>query len=190
MAGCDVQPDDDRLMPVPNKSISTTFSRMIAMFRIALTCVLFVVLTTLLVVVVINPRFQAQPRGAGSPAALPTEWNEEVSRDPEVIERGRYLVTGIGLCIDCHTPRDERGSFVSAQLLHGAPIGFNPVVPMPWADMAPRLAGLTTFPASHVRRILTTGKRADGSAPRPPMPTYQLTMADADAVVAYINSLP
>jgi len=59
----------------------------------------------------------------------------------ESIERGKYIVERVGLCIDCHTPRDTSGQPIAAQHLHGAPIGFRPMQPMPFAEQAPPLAG-------------------------------------------------
>lgn len=133
-------------------------------------------------------------RGVGNPLADPpvvaTDFDGAVSEDPAVIARGSYLVNRVGLCIDCHSPRDERGAFLADRHLQGAPIGFKPLVEMPWATFAPPLAGLKAFPAAHVRRILVTGQRADGSMPRPPMPTYRMEAGDAEAVVAYLKTLP
>ena len=59
------------------------------------------------------------------------------------VARGKYLVDQVGLCDDCHTPRDERGAPIAAKYLQGAPIGFKPVIAVPvWADKAPAIAGL------------------------------------------------
>ena len=58
------------------------------------------------------------------------------------IERGRYLVHQVGMCIDCHSPRDEGGEFIESQHLTGAPLAFAPTVSMPWMPAAPRIAGL------------------------------------------------
>ena len=52
-------------------------------------------------------------------------------------ERGRYLVEQVGLCADCHTPRDEQGRLQMDRHLLGAALPFQPKVPMPWADVAP-----------------------------------------------------
>lgn len=105
------------------------------------------------------------------------------------VERGRYLVHNVGLCIDCHSPRNELGEFLADRHLTGSPLFFAPTVPMPWAEAAPPLAGLTAYSAAHVRSILTTGARPDGSRPRPPMPPFAMTAADANAVVVYLQSL-
>ncbi len=107
----------------------------------------------------------------------------------DLIARGRYLVEGVGLCADCHTPRNEQGEFVTAHWLRGAPIGFTPAAPMPWAPVAPPIAGLPSMTAEQAVAFLMEGKRPDGTMPRPPMPAYRLNEADARAMVAYLKSL-
>lgn len=106
------------------------------------------------------------------------------------VARGRYLVEGIGMCGDCHTPRGPTGEPVSDQALMGAPIGFKPLVDMPWAASAPRLAGLPEgYTAPQLVTFLTTGQTPGGKPPRPPMPPYRFNKADATAVTAYLKSL-
>lgn len=106
-----------------------------------------------------------------------------------LVQRGEYLVHRTGLCIDCHSPRNERGEFVKEAHLGGAPIGFAPTVPMPaWAPVAPPLAGLPTMSDQQALTFLTTGVRPDGSRPRPPMPEYRFNDEDARAIVAYLRA--
>lgn len=106
-----------------------------------------------------------------------------------VLKRGDYLVNRVGLCIDCHSPRNERGEFVTGAHLAGAPIGFTPTVPMPWAPAAPPLAGLPTMTDAQALAFLTTGVKPDGSKPRPPMPEYRFNEEDARAVLAYLRAV-
>ena len=107
-----------------------------------------------------------------------------------LISRGYYLATGIGLCTDCHSPRNEKGEFVADRHLKGAPIAFAPTVPMPaWAPVAPPLAGLPQMPEEQAIKFLRTGIRPDGSRPRPPMPEFRLNEEDARALAAYLKSL-
>ncbi|MBE2216188.1 MAG: c-type cytochrome [Opitutaceae bacterium] len=107
----------------------------------------------------------------------------------ELLAQGRHLVTNVALCGDCHSPRLGTGGFDRARWLGGAPIGFNPVVPMPWAPVAPPLAGLPGRSDAEVVALLTTGARRDGTAPLPPMPAFHLSEQEAAAVVAYLRSL-
>ena len=108
-----------------------------------------------------------------------------------LLARGDYIVNNVALCSDCHTPRDPKGMLIESKALQGNSIDMTPTHPMPWANNAPRLAGLPDgFTVEQLAKFLHTGVRPDGSSPRPPMPPYRLTMADAKAVATYIASLP
>lgn len=111
--------------------------------------------------------------------------------DHERVERGRYLVHQVGMCIDCHSPRDQKGEFVDGKHLTGAPLGFAATVPMPWIPVAPKIAGLPAgFTAEDTVHFLMTGERPNGRpAPLPPMPSYRMDRSDAEAVTAYLRSL-
>lgn len=108
-----------------------------------------------------------------------------------LVARGDYLVNGVGLCGDCHTPRvegaGEGGPPDLSRRLHGAPVA----APPPLANYAPPLAG---GPANYTEEqfiaFLQTGVRPDGTHARPPMPPYRLNAEDARAVAAYIETLP
>lgn len=106
------------------------------------------------------------------------------------IARGEYLVKGIGQCGDCHSPMDEHGQFVQGKWLYGTKLGFGPLTPMPmWADTSPRLAGLPGWDREAAIQFLMTGMAPNGQPARPPMPAYHMNRADAEAVVAYLQSL-
>lgn len=111
--------------------------------------------------------------------------------DHDSVERGRYLVHNVGLCIDCHSPRDEQGAFVEGKHLTGSPLPFAPTVAMPWAQVAPPIAGLPVgFTKEDTVRFLMTGERPNGRpAPLPPMPPYRFDRDDAEAVASYLQSL-
>lgn len=103
-------------------------------------------------------------------------------------ERGRYLVEQVGMCADCHTPRGEKGAFLLDRWLQGAPVDFAPKVPMPFAAVAPSLAGLPTLPDdADALRFLTTGALPGGRQLLPPMPQYRFDAGDARAVLAYLR---
>ena len=106
------------------------------------------------------------------------------------VARGKYLVEGVGMCADCHSPRGERGEFVKAEWLWGAPLGMKADPPIPgWAPVAPPIAGLPGWTDEQAVRFLRTGQNRDGRNPAPPMPEYRLSKGDAEAVVAYLRSL-
>ena len=104
------------------------------------------------------------------------------------LERGRYLVQRVGMCGDCHTPRNDKGAPIPGKELAGAPIDFKPVHPMPWANTAPEIAGLAGWKDQEIVNFLMTGK-LNGKEPNPPMPRYRFSALDARAVVAYLRSL-
>jgi mono/diheme cytochrome c family protein len=107
------------------------------------------------------------------------------------IERGRYLVHQVSLCIDCHSPRGEQGRFIEEKHLTGSELGFKPTVAMPWMPVAPKIAGLPEgYTSESMVHFLMTGERPNGRpGVLPPMPSYRLERADAEAMTAYLRSL-
>src|SRR5262245_19230376 len=104
-------------------------------------------------------------------------------------ERGRYLATSVAMCIECHSPRDERGDIVPGREFTGAPIPFAPPWPT-WALRAPRNRGLPGYTAAQGVRLLTQGAvDREGRQLRPPMPRFRMSLQDAADVVAYLKSL-
>lgn len=102
--------------------------------------------------------------------------------------RGRYLVEQVGLCADCHSPRDAQGRFVADQHLTGARLPFAPSVPMPWADTAPNIKGLPGLDDAQALAFLTKGELPGDRQLRPPMPAYRFSPADARDVIAYLRA--
>jgi len=110
--------------------------------------------------------------------------------EAQLLERGDYLVNGVVLCGDCHTPRLPDMSSDLTRRLHGAEIGESGP-PEIFATYAPALAGgPANYSEEQFIAFLQTGVRPDGSHARPPMPPYRLNEEDARAVSAYIRSLP
>ncbi|MGA3293582.1 MAG: c-type cytochrome [Candidatus Acidiferrales bacterium] len=107
------------------------------------------------------------------------------------IDRGRYLVENVAMCEECHTPRDAGGNLDESRRLQGAPIWIVPVHPMTnWSNRAPALAGLPGFTLDQAERILEKGIGPNGLPIQPPMHVYHMTHADAQAITAYLRSLP
>jgi mono/diheme cytochrome c family protein len=107
------------------------------------------------------------------------------------IERGRYLVEEVAKCGECHTPRNSKGEVDREAWLQGAPIWIEPVHPIQnWADRAPAIAGLPGMSVAEAERVLEKGIGPEGETLRPPMHIYHMNPADADAIIAYLNSLP
>jgi mono/diheme cytochrome c family protein len=105
--------------------------------------------------------------------------------------RGAYLVDGVAMCGDCHSPRDEHGRIIAGRELSGSPMPGSPSPDTPrHAAYAPDIRGLpASYDQAALARLLETGVRPDGSQPRPPMPRFRLSPSDARAVAAYVASL-
>lgn len=107
------------------------------------------------------------------------------------VERGRYIVQDVAMCEECHTPRDANGNLDESRALQGAPIWIQPVHPTTqWANRAPALAGFVGFTDAQGHEILEKGIGPSGLPIQPPMHIYHMTPADAQAVIAYLRSLP
>jgi len=106
------------------------------------------------------------------------------------VARGKYLVEKIGMCGDCHTPHNEKGEPVKEQWLKGAVLPFKPTVPMPvWADKSANIAGLPGWNHDAAIKFMMTGIAYNGLPARPPMPQFRYSQQDAQAIVAYLESL-
>jgi len=114
----------------------------------------------------------------------------KTSADAKLIARGKYIVEGLAACSDCHTPRDSNGNPDHTKWLMGAPVFYERAQHVPgWPVSAPRIAGLPPGSDAEIITLLTTSVWRGGQAPRPPMPRFHMTRADAEAVVAYLKSL-
>jgi hypothetical protein len=109
------------------------------------------------------------------------------------LARGEYLANHTSMCDDCHTLHDAHGWPIKSKKLQGAKIIFTPIEPMPstvWADIAPPITGLTFLNDQEAVVFFTTGKMPDGKLARVPMPPYRFSKSDAEALTAYLKSLP
>jgi mono/diheme cytochrome c family protein len=108
----------------------------------------------------------------------------------DLIARGKYIVEGVAVCGQCHTPRNSQGVSERGRGLQGAPLWLQPAKPTgDWPAQAPRIAGIPPGTDEQMVTLLTTGIWRDGKRPRPPMPQFRMTQQDAQAVVAYLKSL-
>jgi mono/diheme cytochrome c family protein len=106
------------------------------------------------------------------------------------IARGEYLVKAVGMCADCHTPFNTMGGYVMDRWMQGKKLEFGPLIPVPiWADTSPNIAGLPGWDRQKAIEFFMTGLAPNGQPARPPMPAYKMNRADAEAVVAYLQSL-
>jgi mono/diheme cytochrome c family protein len=106
------------------------------------------------------------------------------------VARGKYVVEGVSMCGDCHTPQNEKGEPIPGKTLRGATLSFKPMVPIPvWAEKAPNIAGLPGWTDEQAFKFLMTGIAYNDLPARPPMPSYHMDRQDAEAVIAYLKSL-
>ena len=107
-----------------------------------------------------------------------------------VVDRGKYLVEGVAMCGDCHTPRDQKGEPIKEHWLKGAILDFKPAVPIPvWAKESVDIAGLRGWDRDAAIKFMMTGAVTNSVPARPPMPQYRFNLQDATAIVAYLKSL-
>jgi mono/diheme cytochrome c family protein len=120
--------------------------------------------------------------GAAPPTSSPADRQA-------LIERGRYLTHDVAMCVQCHSPRDDRGQIIRSQEFRGAPIPVTAYFPEPWALRAPNIRGASAYPEADLIRLLREGIATNGRSPQPPMPPFRMTREDAEAITAYLRSL-
>jgi mono/diheme cytochrome c family protein len=112
------------------------------------------------------------------------------SAQQSLVERGGYLVNGIGVCGNCHSPRGEDPKSMAG----GTNVFNTPAYTVKGGNLTPHPeAGLGKWSDTDIKRALIEGKRPTGSqmAPNMPYPLFGvLTERDKDAIVAYLRSLP
>ncbi len=105
------------------------------------------------------------------------------------IQHGDYITHHVAMCVQCHTPRDNHGDLIQTKEFDGAVI---PVQTLRWflfAAQAPAIRGLAGWEADEAIHFLETGERYDHTRPQLPMPPFQMSKEDAEAVVSYLKSL-
>jgi len=115
-----------------------------------------------------------------------------------LVARGQYLVEHVAACIDCHTPRTTTGELDHTKWLAGTP--FADLVPGDdslgaiWApNLTPDSTGLMLWTDTQIKTAFQNGVDEDGGALFPIMPYFifhNMTPGDADAVVAFLRSIP
>jgi len=106
------------------------------------------------------------------------------------VARGKYLVEGVAVCGQCHTPRDSNGNPDRTRWLQGAAVPWMPAQPdSNWPLSAPRIGGTPPADDADMVKLLTTGIWTTGDRLRFPMLQFRMDRGDAEAVVAYLKSL-
>ncbi len=108
----------------------------------------------------------------------------------KLIAHGKYLVTRVAMCGDCHSPHNERGRVIAGRELQGTQLDFRPLHPVPgWFAAAPPIAGLEGWTKAEAVQFLMTGLDRRNKHAGPPMPQFHMSRYDAEAVVAFLKSL-
>jgi mono/diheme cytochrome c family protein len=113
----------------------------------------------------------------------------DASQSPQW-NRGAYLVTALGHCAECHSPRNALGGIVDKQRFAGGP---NPE----GQGWVPNITqkGLADWSEKDIAYLLETGQTPEGdtvggSMARVIRNTSQLSTEDRTAMAAYLKSLP
>lgn len=119
-----------------------------------------------------------------------------VERTPARLERGKYLVNHVSICLDCHSTRNF--DYFAGPVMPGTEgkggDRFGPEEGLPGLLFASNItpAGIGALTDGEVLRIITSGVRKDNSVLFPLMPyTHYNQMSDEDlySIVAYLRTL-
>lgn len=115
----------------------------------------------------------------------------DVAQDPE-LERGRYLVEGLGHCAECHTGRNLLGGLSKGAWLAGGP---NPDGKGKIPNITPHESGIAAWSRDEIVEYLTSGFTpeydvAGGSMSDVVANLAQLPPEDREAITAYLMALP
>lgn len=111
------------------------------------------------------------------------------------LERGRYLVEEVARCQECHTATLPEGGFDRTKWMKGATLVGIPAAPIEdWHQKAPDITSTSNlwerWKAEGFVKFFQTGKTPKGGRSGPPMPAYTMKAEDAEAITAYLKSLP
>ena len=110
------------------------------------------------------------------------------------LERGTYLVNGIGACGNCHTPRAQGVPDLAKKFSGGFQTFDEPWFTVKGANITPdRETGLGSWSDDDLRKALLAGVRPNGIqlATVMPYPFYKVMLpGDVDAIIAYLRSVP
>ncbi len=129
---------------------------------------------------------QAMPPAKGLPAPDPSD----------KVAYGRYIVTALAHCFECHTSPDANGvpDFKNGLGAGGFMIQLAPgaVVATPNITSDPE-TGLGKWSDDDIKKAITQGINPEGVHLSPPMPFpffANMTPEDLDAVVAFVRTIP
>jgi mono/diheme cytochrome c family protein len=128
--------------------------------------------------------------GNAQPATLTSSTHASVDAE---VQRGAYLVNGLGHCSACHAPRNALGGHTDMLSLHG---GLMPV--LNWSAPSlhdPAEGGVQHWPLADTVALLQTGRNSQAMVTGPMAEVVQHSTqhwrsADLHAVASYLKALP
>jgi mono/diheme cytochrome c family protein len=118
-----------------------------------------------------------------------------VAAQDSKVQRGKYLVEEVARCQECHTPRTDTNDFDRAKWMKGATLVAAPSTPIEgWHQKSPDISSTSPlwqrWGDEGIAKFLETAKNPRGGKAGAPMPAYNLSQADAEAIATYLKSLP
>jgi mono/diheme cytochrome c family protein len=113
--------------------------------------------------------------------------------------RGRYLVHHVAACVECHTPRDLIGRVDMTKLLSGVEcfrdgsLNRDKTGCLNTGNLTNHETGLKNRSDEEIKTMFLEGMRPNGKALHTTMPYWvfgNMSADDADAIVAYLRSVP
>lgn len=105
---------------------------------------------------------------------------------------GKYLVTAVGICGGCHTPRDNHGQPIAGMYMAGGNIFDESGHPVASANITPDPSGISYYDEATFVQMIRTGE-VKGRKLDVMMPTWAfngLTDQDLKAIFAYLRTIP
>src|SRR5579864_5867920 len=110
------------------------------------------------------------------------------------VERGKYLMSSIVACGNCHTPKGPNGKAIAGKELSGGNPIVSPVFQAIPGNITPdKETGIGNWTDDQIVDAIRNGKRPNGTIIGPPMPiAFYRGMSDSDvrAIVAYLRTVP
>jgi cytochrome c2 len=117
------------------------------------------------------------------------------SAQDALVQRGKYLVEEVARCQECHTPKTESGEFDMAKSLKGAKLNIAAIAPVQgWHAASPDITSTSPlwqrWGDDGMAKFLETAKNPRGGKAGAPMPAYTMKAEEAEAIVAFLKTLP
>jgi len=110
------------------------------------------------------------------------------------VERGKYLMSSIVACGNCHTPKGPNGKAIAGKELSGGNPIVSPIFQAIPGNITPdKETGIGNWTDDQIVDAIRNGKRPNGTIIGPPMPiAFYRGMSDSDvrAIVAYLRTVP